>query len=251
MAATADLGPVLAVSPHLDDAVLSAGAAISALTRAGRRVVVCTVFAGDPVPPLSPKAVSFHAKCGLGDDAAPARRAEDAAAVAALGAEHRHLDFADAIYRRLGDDWLVTVSGAHFDPNLPAEPDVAAAVGAALTDVLDELRPAEVWTCAGIGGHVDHRMTRAVVEQVRGDVELVLWEDLPYAIGTPGVAFGRVRADAGDERDRERKLAAIAHYRSQMGMLFPDSSWRDGFTTHAKVRVDDHGAPELLWHTAD
>jgi LmbE family N-acetylglucosaminyl deacetylase len=41
-------GDVAVVSPHLDDAALSLGAAIAALTRSGRTVRVVTPFAGDP-----------------------------------------------------------------------------------------------------------------------------------------------------------------------------------------------------------
>ena len=44
---------VLLISPHLDDAAMSAGATIAALTAAGSQVVVCTVFAGKPQPPFS------------------------------------------------------------------------------------------------------------------------------------------------------------------------------------------------------
>ncbi|MDA8391968.1 MAG: PIG-L family deacetylase [Actinomycetota bacterium] len=96
-------GPVLAVSPHLDDAVLSAGATLAALVAAGRPVTVLTVFAGDPGPALSPVAERHHARCGLGVDAVERRRAEDRAALTRLGADPRHGALADAVYRRRAD----------------------------------------------------------------------------------------------------------------------------------------------------
>ena len=48
------------VSPHLDDVVLSCSGAICALREQGERVLVTTLFAGDPQPPFSPLAQSFH-----------------------------------------------------------------------------------------------------------------------------------------------------------------------------------------------
>jgi hypothetical protein len=45
-------GPVLAVSLHLDDAMMAVGATLVALVEAGREAIVCTVFAGVPEPPF-------------------------------------------------------------------------------------------------------------------------------------------------------------------------------------------------------
>jgi len=67
---------VLAVSPHLDDAVLSAGVTLAAMAAEGSRVVVCTVFSGIPKPSFSALAEDFHAACGLGADAVVVRQAE-------------------------------------------------------------------------------------------------------------------------------------------------------------------------------
>lgn len=41
-------GPLVVLSPHLDDAVLSLGATIARLSRHGRSVRVVTAFANDP-----------------------------------------------------------------------------------------------------------------------------------------------------------------------------------------------------------
>ncbi len=247
-------GPLLAFSPHLDDAVMSVGAALAAVAGTGRRVVVCTVFAGCPTPPLSAPATEFHRDCGLGDDAVPVHLAEDRAAVGALGADPLHLPFLDALYRRLGEDWLCTWLGAHFDPNLPAEPELAAEVTGALSAVVRELRPAAVWTCSAIGGHVDHLMTLATATAacaIEG-VDLAVWEDLPYAIGQPPAeAAGSPVPVRAEDQHRRRKLAAIERYTSQLDMLFPDGpDWRTAFEGHARARLATHGAAELVWSAA-
>jgi LmbE family N-acetylglucosaminyl deacetylase len=88
-------GRVVAVSPHLDDVVLSLGAAVARATRAGAELEVLTPLAGDP---------TSTEPCGRWDwasgfrtvgEASAARRAEDAAACATLGATSRWLPFAD------------------------------------------------------------------------------------------------------------------------------------------------------------
>jgi LmbE family N-acetylglucosaminyl deacetylase len=150
---------VLAVSPHLDDAVLSAGATLAAMAAEGSRVVVCTVFSGIPKPPFSALAEDFHAACGLGADAVVVRQAEDFQALAAIGAESLHLGFLDAVYRRHGDDWLCERRDALQSVDLPTEPALAAEVERALSAVIAELAPSWILTCAALGGHVDHRTT--------------------------------------------------------------------------------------------
>jgi LmbE family N-acetylglucosaminyl deacetylase len=242
---------LLALSPHLDDAVMSAGASLAAVADTATPVVVCTVFAGVPVPPLSGPATEFHRDCGMGLDAVQVRLAEDLAAADALGATAVHLPFLDALYRRLGDDWLCTWLGAHFDPGLPEEPDLSAEITAQLRALLRRLQPAAVWTCSAIGGHVDHRITLAAATSACAaeGVELLLWEDLPYAMGQPAAPATLVPAQVG-EPHLMRKLVAIEQYGSQLDMLFPDGpDWRTAFQQHAITRLATHGTAEVMWST--
>ncbi len=84
----------LVVSPHLDDAVLSAG--LFLLTEPG--AVVATVMAGHPGPGVLS---DWDRACGFvdGDDPVARRRDEDRAALAILGARPHHLEFLDQPYR--------------------------------------------------------------------------------------------------------------------------------------------------------
>lgn len=84
---------MLVISPHLDDAVFSCGAALAALPGA----VVCTVFAGAPREAL---VTDWDTQCGFANarEAMHARRAEDAAAMDALDARPLHLDLLDSQY---------------------------------------------------------------------------------------------------------------------------------------------------------
>ncbi|WP_250516831.1 PIG-L family deacetylase [Caballeronia sp. INDeC2] len=84
---------MLMISPHLDDAVFSCGAALAASPGA----VVCTVFAGAPREPLI---TDWDTQCGFvnAHQAMHERRDEDAAALDALGARPVYLDFLDSQY---------------------------------------------------------------------------------------------------------------------------------------------------------
>jgi LmbE family N-acetylglucosaminyl deacetylase len=85
--------PLLVVSPHLDDAVLSCGALL-----AGRPgAIVCTVFAAAPSAAMH---TEWDGKSGFSDSsvAIRARIHEDTQALAVLNAVPFHLAFRDAQY---------------------------------------------------------------------------------------------------------------------------------------------------------
>lgn len=97
-------GDVVVVSPHLDDAVFSLGAAISRAVRSGASVGVLTVFAGDP--DSAAPASWWDRKAGFETEgeAARARRAEDREACSVVGASPTWLRFSDAAYEREPDE---------------------------------------------------------------------------------------------------------------------------------------------------
>src|SRR3954452_23674230 len=93
-------GLAVAVSPHLDDAVFSAGGTLAALAAAGWRVRVVTCFTASVADP-SPFALSTQLDKGLTADVdyMALRRAEDTAALTHLGGEALHLSLPEAPHR--------------------------------------------------------------------------------------------------------------------------------------------------------
>jgi LmbE family N-acetylglucosaminyl deacetylase len=222
-------GRPLAVSPHLDDAVLSAGGVIARAADRGDRPVVLTVFAGPPTEPPSAYARRHHRLWNLGDDAVIARRREDLAAQARIGAEAVHGEVPDAIYRRAPDGrWLCGPDTGELE-GLPPEPAVEEAVAALLRETIARFDPAVILAPYGLGGHVDHLHVRRAAETVSGErnIPLLRWLDQPYA------AHGRLDGALADlhvpygGRTLEAKLSAIACYRSQFGILwYRGDEWR-------------------------
>ncbi|MDD2921893.1 MAG: PIG-L family deacetylase, partial [Anaerolineales bacterium] len=97
------------ISPHLDDAALSAGGLIYSQVRAGLDVEILTILSGFPPDAISPFAQDLHRQWGIAAaaDLIRARRAEDTEAAKILGAKTIRLDYLDCIYRRgKNGNWL-------------------------------------------------------------------------------------------------------------------------------------------------
>lgn len=117
---------VAVVSPHLDDATFSLGAAIADATRAGTQVTVVTVLAGDPAS--TAPADEWHAACGFATrgEAARVRRGEDARACERLGASSVWLSLdAEASDQELRQEIAPCLDGADavLVPGYPCSQD--------------------------------------------------------------------------------------------------------------------------------
>jgi LmbE family N-acetylglucosaminyl deacetylase len=215
--------PIVVLSPHLDDAVLSAWSVISD----DRDVAVVNVFAGVPEPRPVPR---WDRMAGADDCRShmQARLAEDRDALALAGRQAIYLPFLDEQYRKA-------------DPGRDA-----------LAEALSDAHPAAsvLYAPAGIGGHADHLLVRDVAFDLsnRARLPLHLYAELPYAarFGWPSWVTGtranpRVVVDADwelslerapvsrsalssrvrrlDQEESSAKLAAMKLYRTQFPLL--------------------------------
>ena len=138
------MGLTLVISPHLDDAVLSVGGAMATWSAAGERVVVATVFTDGP--PLDAVPPSMRALANY-----EVRRAEDADACAAAGAEVRWLGHVERAFRRPFLTTRACFTTRTDRAEFTALPTVAASLAA-----LDALAPDRILVPLGVGNHVDH-----------------------------------------------------------------------------------------------
>ena len=212
---------VLALSPHLDDAVFSAGATLARRADAGEPVVVATLFAGGVERPTG-----FALACQLDKGLSPEidymalRRAEDQEACAVIGARPEHRPLLEAPHRGYGG------AAALFAP--PHDDDPAAeALRRELDQLLQRHAPDEVWAPRALGGHVDHVLLHRAVRAAAPAGQVVWWTDWPYADRpTPadpeaGTVAGAAWLDEPVPADlRARKAEACACYRSQLGFQF-------------------------------
>ncbi len=216
------------LSPHLDDAALSCGGRIAQATAAGQTVLVLTVFTGDePAGPLSALAARLHELWGMARGVPQARRAEDQAACQVLGAEVRHWDLRECIYRSdAHGNPLYTTFDHIFGAVHPADP-AAREIGARLAQLPPSQR---VYAPLTVGHHVDHQLVRQAAE-LTFPHGLHYYEDFPYVrkwFALRKVLGPRHRRQAGwqsetvrlSPRDLATKCASVAAYRSQIPTLF-------------------------------
>lgn len=233
-------GPYLFVSPHLDDAVLSCGALMSALLPG--EAVVATLFTAAEPGPLSLSARTYLRQCQAGDPSSlyQARRHEDRDVLARLGAEVVHLGLTEALFRphpsparaRAGR-WLPDLALTYptFRFHVAAgslsrhdEPVIQRAAAEILA-LVERYRPATVLLPLGVGGHVDHLVAREIGGWLP---ELaVYYADFPYSMrAAPDETFTRrhgltpIDWHAGVVA----KTGLIRVYRSQFPSLFPDGT---------------------------
>ncbi len=241
---------LLAISPHLDDAVLSLGAGLAQAARDGAKVLVHTVFAGTAPPPYSAAAERMHAVWGLSpeDDAPLHRRNEDIAALDGLGVAHRHGRFLDSIYRRLPDGrWLTDhVAGgqklAMNQDSADGDGGLVAEIKTDLEAVIAEFAPTVIVTCAAIVDHPDNEAARdAALSAAREkNIPIRLWEDLPYSMFKPGkielppgFRLGSSEFHSATAEIWKRKVEAAECYSSQLAML-------NGRNKNLFARLDEH-----------
>jgi LmbE family N-acetylglucosaminyl deacetylase len=197
-------GHVAVVSPHLDDAVLSLGAAIARWAR-DADVELVTVFAGDPGS--TGPASTWDRRAGFETEGAAikSRREEDRLACSLVGARPVWLPFREAAYDPAQDVTAVraalaeavAAAGTVLLPGPPfAHPDHARVVSLALEGERLGVYLAQPYAAWAAGGRdLPQFETPVALDDLR-------WEH---------IRVGR--------RERRAKRRAVAAYRSQLPLL--------------------------------
>ena len=210
------------ISPHLDDAVLSAGGLIYEQTRAGMEVEIWTFMCGfPPNEELSPFAQVLHHQWGISAAAevVTARRAEDVNAANIVGAKAVHFDYLDCIYRRgKNGEWLYAdVFGPPHEDEVDLPARIAETISARLKP--DDRLVGQL----ALGSHLDHVHVRRAVELLQ---KPILYDvDIPYLFNfpqelAPKTAGMKETVQTVSEAGLKPWQDAIEAYSSQMGMLF-------------------------------
>lgn len=241
------------LAPHYDDVALSCGGTVATLAERGARPLIVTCFGGVPTGPLSDFARFQHERWGVGpEDAVRIRRAEEACAAAALGAEARWLDHLDAIYRGArytSDDDLF--GALHSDDHALVDDITAAAAVLAAPG-------ATLYVPLAVGNHVDHQIVTLAGQRLAAAGRRVLaYEDFPYAgdpAGAPALQARAAEVAAGPAETRllspaqlEARVRAILCYRTQLPVIFRHQG-DPAESTRRYARVTGDGRPaERFW----
>lgn len=222
------------LSPHFDDAALSCGGLIWEQDQAGDTVSVWTVCAAAPAgQELSPFAQSLHQRWQAPEEAASRRRLEDQESVRILGASYRYFDLPDCIYRTDSNGhFLYDSEESLFSPLHPAEESLVMDLAGWLAEAAGQSL-AKVVCPLALGGHVDHRLTRAAVErwqQADPSQVVVYYPDYPYVLNQQ--ADLRHLKDQGwqekkfqvSEAGLQAWVESVAAHASQISTFWPSLS---------------------------
>ena len=210
------------ISPHLDDAVLSAGGFIYDQTRNGNPVEIWTVVCGYPPPgELTLRAQLEHFQWGTGtaEETIDLRREEDVHAASIVGAKPVHFDIPDCIYRRGPDG-----EGLYLDIFVQPHEAESHLPDQIAQTIAPRLLPDDQVICQlGIGGHVDHIIVRQAVERLKRPLWYVA--DVPYLFNQPGeLVLKTARMNESLQSITEAGLQAwveaVLAYKSQLSTLF-------------------------------
>lgn len=224
MHSTTELGKLLILSPHLDDAVFACGELLARKNDA----LLLTLFAGLP-PPAFPL-TEWDAASGFAStaEAVAQRREEDRRALSLLQAHPVWLDFLDSQY---------------------GEPPSALKLAGAIATVIEREDPSSVMLPAGLF-HTDHILAHEAALLVRKDhpeINWLLYEDTMYRriptqlqqrlseLEQEGIAATPVAFDT--HAQAERKRHAVQCYASQLRAL----------ATPGRPGHGDIFAPEGYW----
>lgn len=229
--------PLLVVSPHLDDAMLSAWALVTGKHAAGE-VTVMTVFAGSPDIAAS---TEYDESCGFENSsiAIASRRIEDERAFAGLAAHRVFLDYLDVQYRN--DDPLPSVASEIVEEvaawcNRNEGGVVVMPAGSGGTrSLVQRVRSRIPNVRIGLGGgsipNVDHLWLTDLLVEKLPSTEFALYDEQPYS----WVKDGQERATCiarrlGRNHDLDTFAVDVAEkarrceaYKSQMSNLL--RSW--------------------------
>jgi LmbE family N-acetylglucosaminyl deacetylase len=209
------------LSPHLDDAVLSAGGLIYDQAQAGIPVEIWTFMCGyAPEEAVSPFANLLHRMWGFSsaEETTRLRREEDQKAAAMLGAKILHLDFLDCIYRRgANGEWL------YSDVFAPPRPEDSAIPSQIAAEISAHLQPEDVLVCQlAVGSHVDHVLVRQGAEllgrSLRYDIDVPYIFTKPEELGPKSAGMKESIVPVTETGLRSWK-EAVLEYKSQLPVL--------------------------------
>jgi LmbE family N-acetylglucosaminyl deacetylase len=238
------------------------------LTANGEKALILTVTAGDPPNPLpESRAIrELHARWAAGENPYAARRAEDLNAAHIIGADVHHMTFLDAIYRT---DKNGTALYATF-------PDVFSSVhpdDMLLENLTQHVLPSAIieqseiiaYVPLGVGGHVDHQITRDWGLALKKRYPLWkfrFYEEYPYCREKAATEraleyfmWNEIRLDMQifwvSEAEGAARIEASACYPSQISTFWKSADAMRQETRDVMLRAGRSVLAERFWYESD
>ncbi len=218
------------VSPHLDDAIYSAGGLVSFLPH--NKVHVINVFTKADKPPYTLTALKYLNSCGFtnAEELYHQRIKEDKKIFKQLGVKVTNLDFSDAIFRKFwrGEKYFgfipeiyhthpVTVIKNRFI--LIPEKNLCAQIYKRLDETIE--KGSCVFGPMGIGSHVDHMLVKDACLKLK-DRNIIFWSDYPYNLKKDFQSNQNYWQEFKFNKNQKKRANLIKRYQTQFDANFPN-----------------------------
>lgn len=216
---------LIVLSPHFDDAIFSIGGILAAWRCRFQSIIVINIFTSNPPLELTPQAKLFHKKY-KNINPVTIRSMHDQEAFSNYNVEKINLDFIDAIYR---------FDAINKKPNYQDPIDIFAKINPkdkylianifkTIEKQINLSNEDVLLSPLGIGGHVDHEITRLVAESFEQPLVLY-YEDCPYSF-QPNIRDSRQALTINmhplvvpiDRNYMSLKIKAISEYNSTVSI---------------------------------
>lgn len=216
---------VLLLSPHLDDVAISCSDHAVKWSQLKIKLHVLSIFTDFGEHGATAYQNRFINEQGFDGtkDFGIARRIEDQAAMQEMGFDYSHLGELDAAFRRDGENFLYEDYRrlTSWEVDAPSEEVLER-----LTKHLKTMKSQydHVVIPLGVGGHIDHWITRKAAESVWAAGKRIYYLDFPYAL-RPWKYRLKLAKDIFSHRISllpfsDQKHTYLKHYKSQMPYLF-------------------------------
>jgi LmbE family N-acetylglucosaminyl deacetylase len=210
---------VFFISPHLDDAILSAGALINELKNI-KKITIVTVFT-KASNKTSSSIKEFNRSCHCLDSAKlfKNREKEDIKLCKHLKINYLHLGFPDALWRddfnSMDDIFSNKINKTKKEKNLERT------IIKKLKKIINDDENTIIFAPLSIGNHVDHRIINKICKD--NFTNVIYWEDYPYNLNLS--IFEKfikksVFPTFKFNKNLFVKKKLIKFYKSQISMLF-------------------------------
>ncbi len=206
-------------SPHLDDAVFSAGDLIAHLTKQNHSVTVITLFSKF----VTKKSLSLTAKKFINDCGYKSliqfqsqRIKEDKKALKLLKANFKHLNFTDALFRH-----QINLKQLFSSPIFIKDYCLILKLYLQIKKII---QPNDIlYAPLAIGRHLDHRLINLLIK--RFNQKTYFWVDQPYINQRLGKKqLNQLKPKMClklKPKKTKRKILAAKEYSSQINLIFP------------------------------
>jgi len=173
-------------SPHIDDAIFSCGGLILKLLKQKRRIAIINIFTKANDHKSKTDSIKQELKKNNFKSAKKlysSRKKSEREIARKINVDVFFLDFEDGLFRKNIDGFLYPSYKNLFSGKINKnEKDIIEKIKNKISPFTNNCKKeTAIYAPIGIGKHIDHIITKKVIKQINKNLNIFLWEDIPYS----------------------------------------------------------------------